>query len=269
VAASTLHVVFDPSAAGGLRQALTQAGRDDRVISLFDSLSFGPINPPDSKLRGRWVEEKLGYTGWAEAVGDTASFWREASSISDRKVAWMSRRSAQEYAGFLEWIWRLGEDQIEIVDLTEVVVAGPTGEPYPAISLAMLSPDKILENGMLDRTETLTPGLRDQYRELWGKLRTENAPLRILDADTLVSAPLSFFDPLLLSCATPEWKKAARVVGEALADFFHTFILQTGDLVLCARVRALADTGYLEFRGDLFDIQNSEVRLPNAPVHAS
>lgn len=233
------------------------------------AFSFGPINPPNIALRGSWVEQELGYADWAEIVGDTASFWREALSVGDRKVAWMSRRSAQEYAGFLEWTWLLGEEQVEIADLTEVVVTGPNDSPHLATSLAMLPPHRILENGLLDRTETLTSGLRDQCRELWGKLRTENAPLRILDAGTLVSAPLSFFDPLLLSCATPQWKKTARVVGEALADFFTTSILQTGDLVLCARVRALVAAGRLEARGDLLDIQNSELRLASIRAHAN
>lgn len=51
MAASTLHIVFDPSAAASLRDALRQAGRDERVVSLSDCLSFGPINPPDPGLR--------------------------------------------------------------------------------------------------------------------------------------------------------------------------------------------------------------------------
>lgn len=80
-----------------------------------------------------------------------------------------------------------------------------------------------------------------------------------------MSAPLSFFDPLLLSSATPEWQKFARVIGEALSDFLTTSVLQTGDLVLCARARALAEAGRLESRGDLTDIHRSELRLPNGP----
>lgn len=171
----------------------------------------------------------------------------------------------QEYAGFLEWLWRLNEEPVEVIDLTDVMMAGiSTGltERHFAISLGMLPPHKILENDLLDRAETLTAALRAQYRELWGRLRIENAPLRILTKGELVSAPLSFFDPLLLSCATPEWQKAARVVGEALSDFWKTSVLQTGDLVLCSRVRAPAGTGRLEFRGDLSNIQNSELRLP-------
>jgi hypothetical protein len=272
VAASLCHVVFNPSAAGGLRDALRQAGREERVISLFDCLSFGPINPPDPRLRIQWVEKELGNTGWEEVVGKETSFWSEALSVSGRKIVWLSRRSTQEYAGFLEWLWRVGEQPIEVVDLTDVVVAGskngPT-EPRLAISLALLSPRTILESDLLDRAEILTSALCARYRELWGRLRAENAPLRVLSEGELVSAPLSFFDPLLLSCATPEWQKAARVIGEALSDFLTTSVLQTGDLVLCARARALADAGRLESRGDLTDIQRSELRFPNGLLPAN
>jgi hypothetical protein len=265
VAASTLHVAFNSSAAACLRDALRQAGRGERVVSLFDCLSFGPINPPDPALRGKWVEEELGYTGWEEVVGDATSFWRKALSIGNRMVAWLSRRSAQEYAGFLEWLWRLDEDPIEVIDLTDVMVAGNnngSAMPRLAISLALVPPRQILQDDLLDGTEKLTPALRRQYRELWGRLRAENAPLRVLSEGKLVSALLSFFDPLLLSCATPEWQKAARVIGQALWESSAASVLQTGDLVLCARARALVDAGRLESRGDLSDIQNSDLRLP-------
>lgn len=265
MATSTLHIVFDPSAAASLRDALRQAGRDERVVSLSDCLSYGPINPPDPGLRTQWVKTELDYSGWEDVVNEATSFWREALSISERRIAWLSRRSAQEYSGFLEWLWRLDQDEIEIVDLTDVILEGNGTGPadrHFAISLAMLPSHKIVESELLDRTEMLTATLRAQYRELWRRLRSEDAPLRILSEGDLVSAPLSYFDSLLLSCATPEWQKTARIVGEALSDFLQTSVLQTGDLVLCARARALAGAGRLEFRGDLSDIHNSELRLP-------
>jgi hypothetical protein len=264
LAASVCHVVFNSSAAGSLRSALWQDGRDQRVVALPDSLSFGPINPPDPSLRARWVEKELGYTGWEEVAGAATSFWSEALSIDSRKIAWLSRRSTQEYAGFLEWLWRLGEETIEIVDLTDVVVAeskdGPTKQRL-AISLALLPTPVILESHLLDRAEILDSAPRARYRELWSRLKAENMPLRILSEGELVSAPLSFFDPLLLSYATQEWQKTATLVGEALACDLST--LQTGDLVLCGRARALAEAGRLESRGDLTDIHKSELRLPN------
>jgi hypothetical protein len=43
-------------------------------------------------------------------------------------------------------------------------------------------------------------------------------------------------------------------------------VLQIDDLVLRARASALADAGRLESRGDLSDIQKSELRLPKGQV---
>jgi hypothetical protein len=97
---ATLHIVFTPSGAGSLRQALEDAGRDDEVASLFDCLSFGPINPPDISLRSKWVAHELGRTGSDDIDLDSDTFWREALSPDRRSVAWLSRRSAMEYAAF-------------------------------------------------------------------------------------------------------------------------------------------------------------------------
>jgi hypothetical protein len=264
MATSTLHIVFNPSAAAGLRDALRQAGRDESVVSLFDCLSFGPINRTDPELRTTWVEEELGYLGWEEVASQDHTFWSQALSSGCRKVAWMSRRSAQDYAGFLEWLGRLGEEPIEVVDLTDVMVTrkiAETAEQKLAICLSLLPPYQILENALLDRTEVLTAARRARYRELWKRLKTEDQPLRVLSEGELVSAPITFFDPLVISCVTSEWKKSARVIGEALGDSFDTSVLQVGDLVLWARARALAEAGRLEFRGDLSDMHNSELRL--------
>jgi Protein of unknown function/Domain of unknown function (DUF1835) len=268
VGGSTLHIVFNPSAAHGLRDALRQAGREERVVGFSDNLSFGPINPPDPGLRTRWVEEELSHTGWGEIVAETTSFWADALLTADRRVAWLSRRSAGEYAGFLEWLRRVDDEPIEVVDLTDVMLTHkdkPSG-PRLAISLAILSPHQILDNDLIDRAELISSVSRAQYRELWQRLRAENAPLRVLNDGELTSAPLSFFDPLLLACARSEWRKTALIVGEALYESWEGSVFQVGDLILSARARTLAEAGHLEFRGDLSDIHNSELRLPAKQV---
>src|SRR3954453_12820420 len=94
-----LHVVFTPSGASLLQQAFEDAGCDDRVVCFFDCLSFGPINPPDMSLRSKWAESELGETDWDSIGLDTDTFWYEALSLDCRKVAWLTRRSAMEYAG--------------------------------------------------------------------------------------------------------------------------------------------------------------------------
>jgi hypothetical protein len=269
VTQATLHIVFNPSGAATLRDALRQGGRSDRVVSLFDCLCFGPINPPDPELRRAWVERELEYTAWEEVTGEATSFWTDVLSPGHRRVAWLSRRSAQEYAGFLELLWRIGEKPIDVVDLTDVMVTGyekgPT-KPHLAISLALLPARQILENDLLGLARALAPASRAEYLELWRRLRQENAPLRVLSQDRLVSSPITFFDSLLLSHVKPEWQKAAMVVAKALTDFWDTSVLQTGDLVLAARLRALADEGRLESQGDLHHIRHSEVRLPSGRI---
>ena len=263
VSAAILHVVFNLSAAATLRQALGQAGRNERVIGLSDSLSFGPIDPPDPGLRATWVEQELGYSGWDEVGGEAKSFWDEALSCRSQRIVWLTRRSTQEYAGFLELIWRVEDEPIEIVDLTHAMVrAGKLGAPNPhrVFSLSELPPATIRDNQLWNFRQDLTPDMRDACREHWANLKVENAPLRILSDGELISAPTSYFDPVLLSCATAEWKKSARIIGEAICESW-TEGMQTGDMVLIARARALVAAGRLEYRGDVFDIHRSELRL--------
>jgi hypothetical protein len=265
---SAIHIVFTPSAVGELRDALRKSGQEARVISLHDCFSFGPINPVEPEARRGWVEEELGYTGWEDVVAQSAVFWNEALDAHDRKVAWTSRRSAQEFTGFLEWLWRLGDLPCEIVDLTDIMIgsardSGETARSKPAISVGLLYSRDILANDLIGRAEKLTPDSRERYRELWSRLRTENAPLRVVADNEIKSAPLTFFDPLLLSHAKSEWQKSAMVIGKALAEFLDTSVIQTGDLLLASRLCSIVDAGLLEARGDMRDIRHSDVRTPS------
>jgi hypothetical protein len=251
------------------RQALKSAGRDDQVIACFDNLSFGPINPPDSSLRATWVANELGWTQWGDAAPERERFWHEALSSSHRKVAWPSRRSAMEYAGFLEWLWRLGDDPCEIVDLTDLEISGrhePATTAALAGRLANLAPNQINDSHLFDQAKTLPAAARTEYHALWRQLRAENAPLRVLANDTLVSAPISFFDAMVMSQVTDQWRKVARVVGQALHSQMDDQIFQTDDFFLAARVKALVEAGRLELQGkSALAMGYSEVRLPNAP----
>ena len=103
---TTAHMVFTPSGAGCLVQTLRKAGRRDPVITRFDNMSFGPINPADSASRAEWFAKELGRTDWQLATGTSERTWNETLFPDNRKVAWLSRRSTMEYANFLEWLWR-------------------------------------------------------------------------------------------------------------------------------------------------------------------
>ena len=240
-----LHVVFGCSAAASLRQALETVGRDDEVLGLRDSFSFGPIADDDAETRQGWVELELGYTGWGEITHQSARFLQRSLSHPGPITLWNSRDVASDQAGFLWWLSRAGDRPVSIVE---------------ASCLGIMSEPQMLP--LLDTGIPLSDELRTSYKVLWTRLQTENADLRVLEAGKLVSAPITYFDDQLLSHATPDWQKMAWIVALTLGDFADTEVYQTDDLVLGARLADFAEEGKLEWRGDLSSMQKCELRLP-------
>lgn len=257
-----LHVLFTPSGAGTLRQTLVQQGRTEQVACPFDDFSFGPVGADDT-ARVAWVEEELGITDWQSVVAETAPFLEASCSNDVLPVAWISRRDTRSYAGFLWWLSHLGDAPCKIIDVTGLKVggAGTDMAPWLAISPAALVPEEMAR--LLDTERDLGAVERGEYQAQWSQLLSDNAPLRVVDRDgSLTSAPISYFDPLLISCATSAWQKMARIIGEALASFLDDGVHQTGDLILYGRACVLAEEGSLEWRGDLSSMQTCELRLP-------
>jgi Protein of unknown function len=132
----------------------------------------------------------------------------------------------------------------------------------PVASLAHIDFEDICDNDLFEQANPLPAATREKYQTLWRQLRAENAPLRILEGDALVSAPISFFDLLLMSQVSENWRKVARVVGMALLSQTEGRI---SDLFLAARVDALVASGRLERQGrSAVDMRHCEVRLPEA-----
>jgi hypothetical protein len=263
----TAHFVFTLSGGGCLVRALRSARRDDQVVVTSHGFNVGPIDPSDPSARAEWLENELGRIDPKDAARSERS-WDETRFPGHRKVAWLTRRSAVEYAGFLDWLWHRGDTPCDLVDLGKAKISYP-GEhgltPPWALptSIALLAPDTIARNRLWDLAEPLQTAERLQYRELWGQLLSENAPLRVLNGDKLVSAPISFFDKMLMSLVTEHWQKVVRIISTAMADEMEDGIIQSEDTFLSARLDALARDGRLEIRGgSARDMHVSEVRLP-------
>jgi hypothetical protein len=260
-----LHVMFGGSAASSLRQALSDARRKDRIVYFDDDFSFGPINPSDPEARARWVDEHLGVSNWHAVTAETATVMAASHSTATKPVAWISRRDTKFYAGFAEWLWRLGNKPCDIIDITNLTIDVPKRNDRLchrlAVSPSLLGPGQFIEYGLLDMATPLEEKTREQYLLLWRRLKTENAPLRVLNGLDLVSAPVDFFDPLILSRASTEWQKMLRLLGETLIKSWEGDLHQVGDMVLASRIRALVTSGHLEARGDVFQMRDCELRL--------
>jgi len=262
MAKATLHVSFTPRGAENLRDALRNAGRDDRVVGLTDDFRFGPINGDDPLRRATRIRDELGLTGWGDVAAESEWFWQQALSDDHRTVAWFSRRSARNYTGFLEWLWRRGDAPCEIVDLTDRRL--PQFSEHgsivaPVAELARIAFEEIHDFDPFAWAEMLPSTAHRNYQVLWQRLREENAALRLLKGDALESSPISVFDPALLSQASETWRKVAMVVSMSRPPQAEGDVT---DLFLAARIDALVASGHLERQGrSAVDMRRREVRL--------
>jgi hypothetical protein len=251
-----LHVVFGSFVGENLVRHLAEHGRPDRVIALADNLSFGPIDNPSALPRSRWVIDQLGESDWEEWSAEHAEFIAASHPADSKAVVWFSRRASGEYAGFLWWLSLFQDGPCWIRDVTDFSLSGGGEAPT---ATGMLSGADF--RALLDTEVVLPPSDVARCQELWKRLKKENAPLRMIGSSgDLESVDLDYFDALLLSCSTPEWRKMARIVGEALVSFWDSGLYQVGDLVLFARLRRLAEAGRLEWRGDLSQRSRCELR---------
>jgi hypothetical protein len=202
------------------------------------------------------------------AFSQLDKFWETALASPAQKVVWVTRRSAQEYCGLLEWVRRFGRRSYALVDLTEVEVPWPLPDNpnarCPIDNLAWLEPQMIRNMGFRDMATALEPARRRAYADLSDRLRRENAAFRVVSDGDLVSKPIEFYDPLLLAEASHHWRKSARVVATVMQNLEDTHGIRADPRVLLGRLRNLVSRGLLESQGYMFYMGRSEVRLPSA-----
>lgn len=191
---------------------------------------------------------------WAWLRRSVPAFWRSALKHASKRVVWTSSISSNEHSAFLEWISRLGDEPYEFIDMAAIEVDGETkdGRRYrsPALSLGMLSSAAIAAGSLWDQARPLDRDQRNAYFEAWRILKSENAPIRTIDAAGLKSAPLTAFDDTLMAYATNDWRPALYLIGYAMSETFtkDATYFQVGDHVLASRVVSLIEAGRLDCR---------------------
>ncbi len=245
----TLHIAPGDSACGSLQKALRDAGRDEEVLRSRDDLSCGPIDPDVPATRIDWWAR---FYDMPDVTSYFETFWNRVATAEERLVVWFSRNAAQELAFFLALVDRLGDRPYDIVDVTDL-----PGRPR---TVALLQGDRL--NALLGSERPVTAQERAEACAQWQRLRRENAPFRIVSPAGLVSAPIDYFDPLLLARATPDWQRSARIVGDTMGYNSDPYD-QVGDLMLLTRIVALVEAGKLLADGDPWDMRTCRLRLPD------
>jgi Protein of unknown function len=223
--------------------------------SQFDTVII-PIARPSARAAW-WMSH---FDGFEEFEPSLRTFWTRIAETDEPLVIWFARHSAIELSFFLSLADRLGERPYAIVDLTGMRFAfGRRDGSFVAQSVSTVPADGL--RSLLGKERSITGQEQTEARRLWQRLREENAPFRVVTENGLVSAQADHFDPLLLDRATAEWRKVARVIGDAMGHNAEPYF-QVGELMLLRRIVALVDEGKLLAEGDPCEMHACRVRLP-------
>lgn len=257
----TLHIAPGDSAGGSLQSTIRDSGRNEEVLPNLDDLSCGPIDSDDPSAREAW---------WArlyeteEVRGDLKAFWDRVMKSDERLVVWFGRHSASELAFFLAFAHRIGDRPYDIVDVTDLQwIAtrrdGSTATIRPG-KLSIMQPERLAP--LIETARPITSREREEARRLWRRLRLENAPFRVVTPQGMESAPIDYFDHLLLRQATKAWRRTISLIMETAISNSEPYD-QVGDLPLLLRVVALVEEGKLLADGNPRNMHASRVRLPD------
>jgi hypothetical protein len=212
-----LHVVPSRSAAGTVRRALESLGSSEKVVPIGDHLGYGPIGV-DAGTRRAWLQENLG-AGYGEEADRAAIAWNDALAPDRFPIIWNCRSDAGDFAGFLEFVSRIGNRSFGIIDATGLAVED-IGIGAEALALGLLSEKNIVAHDLPNRRSTLSSKEINEARAEWLRLKKENALLRVMQDGALTSESPSFFDPTLLMQVSTEWERGVRIVGNAMTKLF-------------------------------------------------
>jgi hypothetical protein len=204
--AAGLHVTFGHSAAGSLKKALATLRIAEDVAALADDYSMGPIDPGDADQRADWEREELGEDDPIAISDVVTSFWQNVSTWPGQVVV--------ELSGLHELLWRVPGANIHVVDVASVDFRRDDVSTYDERhAFAIVRDERIVELSLIDAARPVSDVERASYRRAWGRLRTENAALRVLTTSGLVSAPVDYFDDRIRALITDDWQRCTRIVG--------------------------------------------------------
>ncbi|MDR8731427.1 DUF1835 domain-containing protein [Burkholderia pseudomultivorans] len=253
---STIHVIQGGTAAASLREALAQAGRDERVVGLLDDLGVGPLKGADELSDTR-------ATFWQRVLGDQIPDWKaeveqefprldqlamdtgqvvvwHAPSVGDklllRRVAYHLRNVPQ----------RLNEVRLSAADL-DAPQRASLSRADQACSTGMFSPAQL---GRKRPAAAPISVLRIGRLALeWQEAKHLNAELRYWVSNTIKSGHYADLDALILARAEAGWRPARHLVGSIMADADRGGLF-VSDSIAWWRCRELAAAGRLELQDD-------------------
>jgi hypothetical protein len=219
-------------------------GRKDFVAAFYDDLSVGPIDYDDPIERAAWLNRELGMFDWLEFVEKDNDLALRCHAWSGPIVAWYNPGDARSYAGFQWWISQIGRTACAVLCEPDLNLHGV---------------DAITDR--IGHAVNLSDEARTRHHAEWLVMEQDNALLRIIHDNRLISVPLEYFDEAILGFMREEWQTTMRVVGQAMVTIAQSLHHVLDDMFVMSRLRALHGAGMVEWSGDRELSLKDHVRL--------
>ncbi|NGZ76278.1 DUF3658 domain-containing protein [Saccharibacillus alkalitolerans] len=274
-----LHIAPDVSTGGSLKQAFrTEIEREQqRVAAWRDHLACGPLTGVEQRegwlRRLAWLGQMHGSDD-LDGMRDLDKGYREITELPGRVsadtgiVIWAAGNAAEQIAlRWLLFLFREFTGSVYVID-APAVTAGLTGRSDAVfLKSGELSADKLrsvweraVQTGLAEYA--LTGQRRRQMESEWEVLSAGKHTLHRYGEGRIVGVPEDYYDAYLLETAKKvcgrrgEYRKAARVIGEALGQSEEPL----DDSFLNHRLSSLVYAGRLEFKGVPRQMRMYEVR---------
>lgn len=237
-----VHVVCGASAAGTLREVLHHMGSTADVAVFPCALRYGALfrDFGDESLR-RYAGEVERLTGGCGLFGPLRAFVGMDFVASDRVVVWHGDDVDERLMYYMVCALAPAAPLFEV----DVAAVRPMLKHCGrGVSLSICSVENV--EWLYGRIVPVD-GLRmEAAAAAWNRWRCSDAALRIVSDDGIAEVAEDFFDGTVVAACGAEYRKAARVVGEALCatDF------AVGDGFLQRRIVALLRAGRLSARAE-------------------
>ncbi len=271
-----IHVVFNESAGNTLLRSKVLDPENSQIITLHDCQNIGPVcsltsSKEEQGLRTEWLVDVYG--------GYLNPYEERVLRIVEEDLHSISTIINYALAGNKIYLWT-GMDGAETAATGRLINYLPNNLPnilkvdFPGAQLPsfnerhnfinLLHCVKVTQVAQLmENFHPLTQEEYSSFKQVGKYLLDCKGELRILQDDfTLKEEKVSYFDQVLIDHCNTEFKPSALTVGYTLMaiDF------QVGDGFLNWRLRELAKSNGIAYKGELKGMRDYEVKRPSGAI---
>jgi len=257
-----IHFIFGKSA----RSTFVSSKKFDlstiQLICMEDTLNVGAVCDLDSvektEQRRQWLSNIYDHDVSTFVDKDLEVIRSFIETVKKEKIYLWTGHNASEILNTARLLYHLPAHckDIFVVDFSAVSVKNSMGNIVHPKVLHASEPNQIGE--IFNHFYKLKSEELSYFIQLWEKIKGGNSMLRVLDKNgQILEKEETFFDPVLISFCTKEFRPAAKIIGQTLVDIDFN----VGDGYLNWRLKELSLAKKVIARGILKNIRDYEVKL--------